>query len=170
MLRLQKILSSLSADWTYCPSSIRFMHGTKAKIPSHGCLILMLRWPPSAALEFHLSTTRPFRTSVNRKTFVQQSLSMGQLPTTGLCVDEVWYVSERLLIFSRDLKLEIEGQYDTVLALWTWIRWIMDHNDHVSDINLLERYVHLLTAAGFALPTEFPAHPLGQMVSRHAKP
>jgi hypothetical protein len=74
--------------------------------------------------------------------------------------------------------VKIEAQYDTgydiqtdaIVTLWTWIRYLRDINSPISGVNLLERYVHLLTAAGFALSTEFPAHPLGQIVSTCATP
>jgi hypothetical protein len=80
-----------------------------------------ISWMPD--LDVTVATTRglgfptkynaSFSTSVDREVVVQRSLSVGRLSTTGFCVDEVWYVPNRLLTFPRDLKVKIEAQYDT---------------------------------------------------------
>lgn len=80
------------------------------------------------------------------------------LSLLGFAVDIVHSVSEAPLIFSSDLKVYTSNGDDAVTKLW--LHHVQPTQRHHSDEERLRRYIKLLTAAGFALPTEFPTYPL----------
>lgn len=83
------------------------------------------------------------------------------LSFSGFIIDSVSPTMSNLLTLSKDLRLYLDNEPNAVSKLWT----DYVHLDTLSDPKeTLMSYIHTLTAAGFALPTSFPKHPLGDIV------
>jgi hypothetical protein len=79
----------------------------------------------------------------------------------GFATDTVRSISEDIILFSRDLKVHVSDGTDAITTLW---KDVQSSQLQYSGEELLRRYIKLLTAAGFALPAEFPVYPLGRVV------
>jgi len=116
-------------------------------------------------LGFPQKYTASASTTVDSKLLLEPSHGQYTLALSGFAVDMAADLIRDVLTFSRDLKLYTsEGRdHDAIVTLWNeYVRPSLSHH-HPEEI-LLQRYIELLTAAGFALPTEFPAHPLGRII------
>jgi hypothetical protein len=72
-----------------------------------------------------------------------------------------------LLTLRKDLHLYIHNSPNAISTLWT--DYLSSHYDCNSEATL-QAFIHTLTATGFALPTQFPAHPLGRVVPPQSIP
>lgn len=130
----------------------------------------LVSWMPD--LDTSLATIRglgfPSKYNASFSTIAQpvsgrtENMTTPTLSLHGLFIDSVHYVTESIITFSRDLKLRMNANVDAIMELWKMhVRPLS--RDTLED-QLLKSYIELLTAAGFALPTEFPAQPLGKVV------
>jgi hypothetical protein len=118
-------------------------------------------------LGFPRKYSASFSTSINSSLLTAHPDDTPALWLSGFELDTVHSVTEGILGFSRELKVYTSDNRDAVVTLW---------NEYVRpsqtgpENELLQRYVELLTATGFALPTEFPAHPLGRIIPSREVP
>ncbi|CAO2657148.1 Nn.00g032740.m01.CDS01 [Neocucurbitaria sp. VM-36] len=135
----------------------------------------LLSWMPN--LDVPIATIRGlgfprkynacFSTTARMDKVTQQSQSPRTLILSGFCVDRVHYVTKNVMTFSRDLKVYTNENTEAVTELWkTFVRSVKSDTSE----NTLLSYIELLTATGFAMPTEFPAYPLGKIVSSREVP
>ncbi|CBX94633.1 hypothetical protein LEMA_P116360.1 [Plenodomus lingam JN3] len=89
------------------------------------------------------------------------------LQLRGFQIDTVQFVTDSPLTFSRKLTLHLEHTTDAITHLWR-THLLPTTPNEMPERQRLQQYIELLTAAGFAQPTQFPAQPLGHIVpSRH---
>jgi len=102
--------------------------------------------------------------SVNLEALSAVPNDPSSLTLSGFVVDVVKDVADNALSYSAQLKLYTSDFHhdDAVVALWK--EHVRHSQYQCPEDELLQRYIELLTAAGFALPTEFPAHPLGRII------
>ncbi|KAF1842264.1 HET-domain-containing protein [Cucurbitaria berberidis CBS 394.84] len=109
-----------------------------------------------------------FSTIANVDIVTQHKQDNLTLVLSGFYIDTVHYVTESTMSFSRDLKVYIKGHIEAVTELWkTYVRC---SNPGVPENIILQSYIELMAAAGFAMPTEFPAYPLGKIVPSREVP
>ncbi|KAH9868802.1 hypothetical protein J1614_007876 [Plenodomus biglobosus] len=142
--------------------------------PSHAGIYSFVSWMPD--LNVPIATIRglgfPEKYNASYSTKVDVSLAgstdneLHVLNLMGFNIDTVRVVTNKALSFSRDLKLYLGDDTNAIIELWK--TYLMPTINRVWEKQRLRQYIELLTAAGFALPTEFPAQPLGKVVpSRH---
>jgi hypothetical protein len=126
-------------------------------------------WMPD--LELPIATVRGFgfprkysaslSTAVDPTQILSGPEGNAVLSLRGFTTDTVRSISQDIILFSRDLKVHVSNGADAITTLW---KDVQSSQLQYSGEELLRRYIKLVTAAGFALPAEFPAYPLGRVV------
>ncbi|PVI00198.1 HET-domain-containing protein [Periconia macrospinosa] len=92
------------------------------------------------------------------------------LSLTGFEIDTLTSTISPLLSLTKDLTLYIGNSPTAITTLWqSYIRCHPQFDVQDSSATL-KAFVRTLTATGFALPTSFPAHPLGTVVPPEQAP
>ncbi|KAI8938742.1 hypothetical protein NX059_004609 [Plenodomus lindquistii] len=142
--------------------------------PSHTGTQGFVSWMPN--LDASVATIRGFgfpnkynasySTDIDTAITSSNANELHMLKLSGHIIDTAQTITEDMLFFTRDLKLYLGHSTDAITHFWR--THIAPTTTPVSEKQRLNEYIELLTAAGFALPTEFPAQPLGKVVaSRH---
>ncbi|KAF2691661.1 hypothetical protein K458DRAFT_482398 [Lentithecium fluviatile CBS 122367] len=100
-----------------------------------------------------------FSTKISAATTNFSNPAILSLP--GLILDTISPTISTLLTLRKDLHLYIGNSPNAVATLWT--HYLNAHANPTTEYKL-ETFIHTLTATGFDLPTQFPAHPLGKVV------
>lgn len=117
-------------------------------------------------LGFPTKYNAAFSTKVHEETTSQSTDSLHVLTLAGFRVDTVRGITKSVMRFSQDLQLYLGDNIDAVTELWR--THVKSRYSESSETHSLRQYLELITATGFALPTDFPAQPLGRVVpTRH---
>ncbi|KAF1951752.1 HET-domain-containing protein [Byssothecium circinans] len=117
-----------------------------------------------------LSFPRKYNASYSTTASLSPSPTATTLSLTGFFIDTLTSTLSPLLTLSKDLHLYIGNSPTTITTLWTTYLQAQNLPQPQNLINLLHSFIHTLTSTGFALPTSFPAHPLGNVVPTHFIP
>ncbi|KAL6703702.1 hypothetical protein ACN47E_009396 [Coniothyrium glycines] len=113
-----------------------------------------------------LGFPRKYNASFSRKVQLETSDVSGPenklLHLRGFRVDKVRYITEEIMTLAQNLRLITHDGANAIQLLWQ--NHVRVEEQNLSGEQLLQSFIELVTATGFALPTEFPAQPLGKVV------
>jgi hypothetical protein len=130
-----------------------------------------ISWMPD--LDISIATIRglgfpsKYNASFSTKALISTPNHPAILSLSGFILDVVSPTISPLLTLRTDLQLYIGASPNAIPTLWT--DYLQPHYDPNAEASL-QAFIHTLTAAGFALRTQFPAHPLGKIVPPHSIP
>jgi len=104
-----------------------------------------------------------FSTEVHVELTGRKSDRMHVLTLAGFRIDSIRFTTKNVMLFSRNLRLYSGDNLDAVAELWRAYGKPSVYGG-ISEKECLQQHVELITATGIALPTEFPARPLGRVV------
>lgn len=102
-----------------------------------------------------------FSTKVPSEARITSDGDITQLALVGFFLDTVSENISGLLTLKKDLRLYHDLSPYAIEGLY--LDFVTPHYDPDSESTLVA-FIYTLTATGFALPTQFPAHPLGKVV------
>ncbi|KAF2254955.1 hypothetical protein BU26DRAFT_415845 [Trematosphaeria pertusa] len=108
-----------------------------------------------------------FSTAVDHSTVTNNSPGSTALSLSGFIIDQVGPQMTSVLTMGKDLNLHADTE-DALMTIWE--KHLCSHRQGSAEDAVLQSYIHTLTAAGFALYTDFRAYPLGKVVPSREVP